>query len=119
MFRIDRMKNGQSPHGGERDERALQCVRMNRGHGGRSRTLDQQDRAMRTVSQSGRLWEESAIGQGCGKVGDRLAFDQDLIVDQVVPGRESDHLNVEGAFSSYDVEQRRMMFRVIDIKSVK
>src|SRR5213593_4367342 len=62
---------------------------------------------------------EAGVGQGCGEVGDRLAFDQDLIVDQVVPGRESDHLNLEGASLSYDVEQRRLMFRVINIKSVK
>ena len=74
---------------------------------------------MRTVSQSGRLWEESAIGKWCGKVGDRLPFDQDLIVDQIVSGLESDHLHVEGAASSYYVEQRRLMFGVIDIKSVK
>lgn len=74
---------------------------------------------MSTVSESGGLCEESAIGERCGEVGDRFAFDQDLLVNQIVPGGESDHLHVKGTASSYGVEQRGLMFRVIDIKSVK
>jgi hypothetical protein len=71
------------------------------------------------VSEPGGLCEESAIDERCGEVGDRLAFDQDLLVNQVVPSGESDHLYVKGAASSYGVEQRGLMFRVIDVKSVK
>jgi hypothetical protein len=71
------------------------------------------------VSKSGGLREESAIGERCGEIGDRLAFDQDFPVDQVVPGRESNLLDVKGAASPYGVKQRGLMFRVIDSKSVK
>ena len=74
---------------------------------------------MSTVSESGRLGEESAIGERCSEVGDRFAFYQHLLVNQVIPGGESDHLHVEGADSSYGVEERCLMFRVIDMKSVK
>jgi hypothetical protein len=92
---------------------------MDSGQGGRRRTLDQEDRSVNTVTEPGDLCEESAIGERCGEVGDRFAFDQDFPGDQLVPGRESNHLDVRGSASPYGVKQRRLMFRVIDSKSVK
>jgi hypothetical protein len=74
---------------------------------------------MNTVSESGRLHKESPVGERRGEVGDRLSFDHDRVVDQVVTSREPDHPHLEGASSSYRVEQRRVMFRMIDVKSVK
>jgi hypothetical protein len=60
------------------------------------------------------LREQSPVNERRRKIADRLALDEHRVVDQVVPGREVSHPDVERAGSTQGIQQGRAALAVID-----
>jgi hypothetical protein len=66
------------------------------------------------LSEPGHLREEASVNQRSCKVGRRFALNEHLVLNQVIAGRETGHLDVEGAAKTDGLEQRRAAFGMVD-----
>ena len=83
------MKDRKAPHGCQRDQRAVERVRMDIRHRGGLRSFDQQNGPVSAAGESCDLGEQPSIDQRYREVGDRLALDQHLVGNQIVARDET------------------------------
>ena len=116
MVGVAGVKDRKAPHGSKRDERAVDRMRMEIWHRGGLRSFDQQNGPVSAAGESCDLGEQPSIDQRYREVGDRLAFDQHLVGNQIVARDETQHPHVERAASLDGIKQRRLPLCVIHVK---
>jgi hypothetical protein len=112
------MQHWQAPHHRQRNDCALQRVRVDIGHLRRSGTFEENDRPMRISSKGSGLLEESTVRERHRQIGVRLPLDHDAVVDAIVTDIEVVHSYVEGWTLLRKGEQSRCPFGKVDAENV-